>query len=180
MPFGTQTTHQIVKDIKGLSGHGKAILQLYKVLTKLGILNCRFFKDRNIGKFACDEGKRSFVKLQNIKEASIRQVKFHSDQNKMSMKKKENSMPWYNNEYKEAKKVNEKSKGTIYLCTQLFDTLVTPISEYDIELWSFKANKGLKKLEKTNTHVHLHKFILRVKQSTAENFVYGELRRRPC
>ena len=49
------------QDIKGLSGHGKAILQLYKVLTKLGILNGRFFKDRNIGKFACHEGKPSFV-----------------------------------------------------------------------------------------------------------------------
>ena len=49
------------QDIKGLSGHGKAILQLYKVLTKLGILNGQFFKDRNIGKFACHEGKGSFV-----------------------------------------------------------------------------------------------------------------------
>ena len=39
------------KDVKGLSGHAKAILQLYKVLTKLGILNGRFFKDRNIGKY---------------------------------------------------------------------------------------------------------------------------------
>ena len=69
-------------------------------------------------------------------------------------------------------KVNEKSKGTIYLCTQLFDTLVMPISDYGIELWGFK---GLKKLEKTNIHVHLYKFILSMKQSTAENFVYGEL-----
>ena len=49
------------QDIKGLSGHEKAILQLHKVLVKLGILNGRFFKDRNIGKFACHEGKRSFV-----------------------------------------------------------------------------------------------------------------------
>ena len=39
------------KDVKGLSGHPKAILQLYKVLTKLGILNGRFFKDRNMGKY---------------------------------------------------------------------------------------------------------------------------------
>ena len=73
--------------------------------------------------------------------------------------------------------VNEKTKGTIYLCTQLFDTLVTPVSEYGIELWGFKS---LKKLEKTNINVHLYKFVLRVKQSTAENFVYGELGRRPC
>ena len=97
--------------MKGPSGHGKAILQLYKVLTQLRILNGRFFKDRNIGKFACLEGKRLFVvdyllmdyiqylaealrtlerKLQNIKEASMTKVKFHSDQNKKSMQKKEN------------------------------------------------------------------------------------------
>ena len=49
------------QDIKGLSGHGKAILRLYKAVTKLGILNGRFFKDRSIGKFACHEGKRSLV-----------------------------------------------------------------------------------------------------------------------
>ena len=49
------------QDIKGLSGQEKAILQLHKVLMKLGILNGRFFKDRNIGKFACHEGKRSLV-----------------------------------------------------------------------------------------------------------------------
>ena len=46
-----------------------------------------------------------------------------------------------------------------------------------MELWGFK---GLKKLEKTNIHVHLYKFVSSVKQSTAENFVYGELGRRPC
>ena len=32
------------QDIKGLSGHGKAILQLYKVLTKLRMLNGWFLK----------------------------------------------------------------------------------------------------------------------------------------
>ena len=32
------------KDVKGLSCHAKAILQLYKLLTKLGILNDRFLK----------------------------------------------------------------------------------------------------------------------------------------
>ena len=51
MPFGTHTTHQTVKRCKGLSGHAKAILQLYKVLKKLGVLSDRFFKDRNIGKY---------------------------------------------------------------------------------------------------------------------------------
>ena len=39
------------KDVKGLSGHAKAILQLYKVLTKFEILNGRFFKNRDIGKY---------------------------------------------------------------------------------------------------------------------------------
>ena len=61
------------------------------------------------------------------------------------MEKKENSMPWHNNEYKEAKKLMRKARGAIYLCTQLFGTSVTSISEYGIELWGFK---GLKKLEK--------------------------------
>ena len=42
---------RLSKDAKGYSGHAKAILQLYKVLTKLGILNGRFFEDRNIGKY---------------------------------------------------------------------------------------------------------------------------------
>ena len=46
-----------------------------------------------------------------------------------------------------------------------------------MELWGFK---GLKKLEKTNINVHLYKFVFSVKQSTAENFVYGELGRRSC
>ena len=32
----------------------------------------------------------------------MRKVKFHSDKNKMSMQKKENSMPRYNNEYEGA------------------------------------------------------------------------------
>ena len=90
----------------------------------------------------------------------MRKVKFHSDQNKMSMQKKENSTPGYNYEYEEAKKLM-KQQGTLYLCTQLFDTLVMPISEYGIELRGFK---GLKTLEKTNIHVHLYKFILSMKQ----------------
>ena len=75
MPFGTQTTHQIVTRYKGLSGHWKAmILQLYKVLTKLGILNGRFLKDRNIGKFACHEGKkRSLVVDYRLMDYDIKQ-----------------------------------------------------------------------------------------------------------
>ena len=75
------------------------------------------------------------------------------------MQEKENSMPWHNNKYKEAKKVNEKSKKTIYLCTLLFDTLVTSISEYSIKPWDFK---GLKKLEKqTDTRKLLQIYLKR-------------------
>ena len=44
-----------------------------------------------------------------------------------------------------------------------------------MELWGFK---GLEKLGKTN--LHFYKFILVVKQSAADNFVYGELGKRPC
>ena len=44
----------------------------------------------------------------------MRKVKFHSDQNKMSMQKKENSMAWYNNEYEEAKKLMRKARGQFF------------------------------------------------------------------
>ena len=80
----------------------------------------------------------------------MKKVKFHSDQNKTSLqeKEKENSMPWYNNKYKEAKKVNErKARKQFIYALKLFDTLVTPICS--IKLWGFK---GLKKLEKTNQY----------------------------
>ena len=80
-----------------------------------------------------------------LNEASMRTVKIHSDQNKPSLQIKENSVLWYNNESKRSQNVNEKSKGTIYLCTQTIGTLVTSISEYGIEFW---AITGLEKLEK--------------------------------
>ena len=85
-------------------------------------------------------------------------------------------MPWYDNKYIEAIKVNERKacKETIY-ALKLFDTLVTPICS--IKLWVFK---GLKKLEKQTDTRKFYKFILSVKQSTANNFVYEELVRRPC
>ena len=40
----------------------------------------------------------------------MKKVKFHSDQNKTSLqeKEKENSVPWHNNKYEEAKKGNER------------------------------------------------------------------------
>ena len=41
----------------------------------------------------------------------MRKVKFRSYQNEMSMQEKENSMPWYNKEYKEAKKLMRKTRG---------------------------------------------------------------------
>ena len=50
MPFGTQTTHQIVTRYKRSFRSRESHPTLYKILTKLGILNGRFFKDRNIGK----------------------------------------------------------------------------------------------------------------------------------
>ena len=50
----------------------------------------------------------------------MKKVKFHSDQNKTSVqgKEKENSVPWYYNKYKEAKKLMREKQGKIYLCTQ--------------------------------------------------------------
>ena len=81
----------------------------------------------------------------------------------MSMQKKENQCHCIITNIKKSQKVNEKSKGTIYLCTQLLDTLVTPIPEYGIELWGFK---GLKKLEKNR---HTCKFLqIYLKRETIE------------
>ena len=86
-------------------------------------------------------------------------------------------MPWYNNKYKEAKKVNErKARKQFIYALKLFDTLVTAICS--IKFWGFK---GLKNLEKNKPiHVNFYKFILSVKQSTADNFVHEKLVRRPC
>ena len=72
----------------------------------------------------------------------MKKVKFHSDQNKTSLqeKEKENSMPWYNNKYKEARKVNErKARKQFIYALKLFDTSVTPICS--IKLWGFKCLK---------------------------------------
>ena len=83
----------------------------------------------------------------------MKKVKFHSDQNKTSLqgKEKENSMPWYNNKYKEAKKVNErKARKQFIYALKLFNTLVTPI--YSLKLSGFK---GLKKLETTNRYMEI-------------------------
>ena len=80
----------------------------------------------------------------------MKKVKFHSDQNKTSLqeKEKENSVPWYNNKYKEAQKVNERKARKQFICAlKLSDTLVTPICS--VKLWGCK---GLKKLENTNRY----------------------------
>ena len=80
----------------------------------------------------------------------MKKAKFHNDQNKTSLqeKEKENLMPWYNNKYKEAKKVNErKAKKQFIYALKLFDTSVTTICS--IKLWGFK---GLKMLEQTNQY----------------------------
>ena len=49
------------------------------------------------------------------------------------MQKKENSMPWYNNECKEAKKLMRKARKQFIYELKLIDTLVAPISEYGLE-----------------------------------------------
>ena len=79
--------------------------------------------------------------LQDINEASMRKVKFYIDQNKPCLQKKENSMPWYNNECKEAKKLR---RQFIY-ALELFGTLVTPISEYGKERGGLKVSKSWEK-----------------------------------
>ena len=76
----------------------------------------------------------------------MKKVEFLGDQNKTSLqeKEKENLMPWYNNRYKEAKKVNErKARKQFIYALRLFDTLVTPIC--CMKLWGFKALKSWEK-----------------------------------
>ena len=84
-------------------------------------------------------------------------------------------MPLCNNERKKAKTLTRKARKQFIYALELFGTLVTPISEYGIELGGFK---GLEKLRKTN--LHFCKFISGAKQSTTDNSVYGQLGRLPC
>ena len=74
-------------------------------------------------------------KLKDINKASMRKVRFHSDQNKLSLKKQEHSMPRFDNKRKEAKKLMKKSNETegVY-ALKLFDTLVTPSSKYGVKI----------------------------------------------
>ena len=101
----------------------------------------------------------------------MREVKFHSDKNKPSLQK---CYGMTTNVKKQ--KVNGKSKKTILYALKLFDTSVTAIFEYGIEVWGFE---GLEKLGK-KPYIFTNLFFLAIKQSTADNSVYGELGRRPC
>ena len=68
-------------------------------------------------------------------------LNFYSDQNRPSLQKKENSMQLYNNECKEARKLRKQFMYAL----ELFGTLVTPISEYDIELGALKVPNSWEK-----------------------------------
>ena len=72
----------------------------------------------------------------------MKKVKCHSDQNKMSLQEKENSVPWYNNKYKEAKKINErKARKQFIYALKLSDTLVTPICSIKVSKSWEKTNR---------------------------------------
>ena len=70
-------------------------------------------------------------------------VKFHGDQHKPSLQKKENSMQWYNKECKEAKKLMRKQGNNLFM--HLNSSSVTPISEYGVELGALKVSKSREK-----------------------------------
>ena len=71
-------------------------------------------------------------------------------------------------------KLSDFKNCDVTLALKLFDTIVSPIMEYGIEFW---GHKDLEKIERIN--LSFYKFILRIKQSTADKAVYGELGRRP-
>ena len=54
-------------------------------------------------------------KLHDINESSMRKVKFHYDQNEPSLQKIEYSMPWYNNERKETKRLMRKARNNLFM-----------------------------------------------------------------
>ena len=73
-------------------------------------------------------------KLKDINKASTRKVRFHSDQNKLSLKKTRTlSAPVYNNERKEAKESSSNETEGVY-ALKLFDTLVISSSKYGIKI----------------------------------------------
>ena len=54
----------------------------------------------------------------------------------------------------------------------LFDELITPILNYASEVWGFDHGKAIERV-----HLQFCKQILKVKRSTQNDFVYGELGR---
>ena len=70
----------------------------------------------------------------------MRKVRFHSDQNKPSLQIKINSMLWYNNECKEAKKLTRKARKQFIYALKLFDKLVTPIKVCTISFERLEAS----------------------------------------
>ena len=53
---------------------------------------------------------------------------------------------------------------------ELFDKLITPIMKYGSEVWGFIEGKSLERV-----HLQFCKQLLGVKESTQNDFVYGEL-----
>ena len=56
----------------------------------------------------------------------------------------------------------------------LFDKLILPILCYSCELWGFNVGKGIERV-----HLRFCKYILRIRNNTLNEIVYGELGRRP-
>ena len=54
----------------------------------------------------------------------------------------------------------------------LFDRLIAPILNYSSEVWGFQKSKYIE-----TVHLHFCKKLLGVKQTTQNDFIYGELRR---
>ena len=67
-------------------------------------------------------------------------------------------------------KLSDFKNYDVTLALKLFDTLVSPIMEYGIEFW---GHKDQEKVERIN--LHFYKFILGIKQSTADKAVYGDI-----
>lgn len=62
----------------------------------------------------------------------------------------------------------------VNVAVDLFDKLVSPVMRYSCEVWGFEKTDELEKL-----HLKFLKHILKVKTSTCNNMVYGELGRYP-
>ena len=58
------------------------------------------------------------------------------------------------------------------ICINVFDKLITPILNYGSEVWGFHKAPAIE-----SVHTHFCKKLLGVKQSTQNDFIYGELGR---